>query len=264
MDLDVKVVYLDDSILDKKRPDSLFNRFLEDAKGWDDWSVASYPMLGPRQFEYIRYMTWPGFTPVGQAVVRFDLQDVLSQAIFEGLKLDPLPEGYHMTTYMPAYERDVTLALAEAFESSVDALWDPRFRSLDGMKECMQFVQSGAYGLFYPNATAVLLNPDKKAVGACLLNVVSPTEANIPMIGLLKSERGKKLGQHLLAHTVRQVINLKRSGQLPIKLVSATVATGNLSAVRMYRHIGFQEAFWYPHLFQERNRVMSRRPGQWC
>ena len=263
--VDIKALYLQETVPMKTAVDVMFNRLLEDVKELDNWEVVSYALLGTRQYEYIHYITWPGFTPVGQAVVNFKLDDVLSQAIFEeALKLPPLPEGYRFESYKPEYEQAVIDVIAESFKKSVDALWDPRFRTREGIVEAFEFVRSGAYGVFYPDATSVLLNAEGKPVGVCLLNIISNTEANIPIIGLASSERGKKLGVPLLANTIRRCYDLVKARKLSLKKISATVATGNLPAVRMYRVVGFQEDHWYPHVYQDRENVLARRPGQWC
>lgn len=262
--LEIKAIYLHPDVPVKLALDCLLNRFLEDAKGWDGWDVVSFALLGTRQYEYIHTITWPGFTPVGQAVVRFKLDDVITQAIVEQIKLPPLPEGYRLIPWDARYEDGVVDVLTEAFAKSVDALWDPRFRTRDGIKESLAFVQSGAYGVFFPQASSILLNPQNVPVGVCLINVVSNQEANIPLIGLLKSERGKKLGRPLLHHTVMTCLKACQAGHLKLTNISATVATGNLPAIRMYRLLGFQEDHWYPHVFQEREHVMKRRVGQWC
>ncbi len=262
--LEIKVIYIHPDWPIKSSLDTLLNPFLEHIKTLEGWQVLSYPMLGPGQARYLDFITWYGFKPIGQAVVKFNLFDGITIEIFKKIEKAALPEGYRLDTWRPEYEAGVIDVLTEAFAESVDALWDPRFRSREGMTEAMKFVQSGGYGVFHPSCTGILLNAQGQPVGVCLLNLVSPGEANIPLIGLLKSERKHRLGKRLLSHTVECCIDEVLKGKLPINAISATVATGNIPAIRMYRHVAFQEDHWYTHAYQDREKVLARRPGQWC
>jgi len=262
--LEIKVLYLHPDIDVKMALDTIFRRFLEDAAKLPGWSVISYPMLGPAQLRYIRFTNWYGFTPIGQAVTKFHLLDPLSAEIFGKLDFAPLPDGYQFVAWDAKYQDAVAEVLSEAFKESADARWDPRFRTLEGMKEALQFVQSGGYGRFSPEYTTVLLNDQQQPVGACLLNIVSPIEANIPLIGLKESERKHKLGRTLLAQTVKKCLDDTLKGKVGLAYVTATVATSNIPAVKMYRHTGFQEDYWYPHIYQTCETLNSRKPGQWC
>lgn len=262
--LEIKVIYLEPGVSEKIALDYLFNRFIEDIKTVDGWDVVSFPVLGPGQRRYIHFLPWYGFKLVGQAVVKFNIFDGISVEIFKKQQFAPLPEGYEITSWEPRYEEGVIDVLAESFADSVDALWDPRFRTREGVKEAMSFVKNGGYGLFWPSCYSILLNAEKKPVGVCLLNIVSPEEANIPLIGLLNSERRHKLGRTLLASTVDKCLGEVLKGKLRITNISATVATGNIPAIKMYRYTAFQEDHWYPHAYQERSSVLTRKPGKWC
>lgn len=262
--MEIKVIYLAPDLPVKTVLDLLMNRFMADGKTIDGWEVLSYPLLGEAQLRYVRYLTWYGLKPIGQLVVKFHMFDGISLEIFKKQALPDLPVGYRMVSWDPKYEEGVVDIIAEAFAESVDALWDPRFRSREGVAEAIAFVQSGAYGIFWPDCTTILLNEKGQPAGVCFLNIVSQDEANIPLIGLLKSERQKGLGKQLLAQTVDRSVHEALTGKLQISLISATTATANIPAVRMYRHLAFREDYWYPHLYQNRSSVIRRRPGQWC
>lgn len=264
--LEIKVVYLEPDVPVKPALDALFNRFLEDMKQIDGWEVMSYPVLGTRQARFIDFLTWYGFKPVGQAVMKLNLMDQLTVEVFKKVlsTLPELPPGYQLKSWDPVYTDGVIDVLTEAFVDSVDALWDPRFRTRNGMAEALQFVQSGGYGVFWPSCVTILLNPEDKPVGVCLFNVVGDGEANIPLIGLLKSERQHKLGRSLLVNTLYTCIQEVLGEKLEVLKISATTATANFAAIKMYRYAGFQEDYWYPHVYQERAHVLSRRVGQWC
>jgi ribosomal protein S18 acetylase RimI-like enzyme len=264
--LEIKVIYLDQDENVKAILDTLFPKFLDDCKAYSDhWDVISYPVLGIGQSRYVRYLTWYGLKPVGQSVVNFNIFDGISVEIFKKQHYTAPPEGYRFISWDDQYTEGVIDVLSEAFATSVDALWDPRFRSRDGIRQALEFVKTGGYGTFWPSCNTILLNDQNQAVGVCLLNVVSKDEANIPLIGLLKSERRHKLGRTLLAQTVEKCINEVLAGKLKIQKISATVATENIPAVRMYRHTGFQEHHWYTHMYEDRSDVLNRKKaGQWC
>jgi GNAT superfamily N-acetyltransferase len=244
--------------------DVLMPRFLDDHRDSEQWDVMSYPMLGPAQMRYTHYMPWYGFKPEGQAVMQFHVMDGISIEVLQKNRRPPLPDGYRLVSWQPQYHAGVCDVLAEAFTDSADARWDPRFRTRQGIEEALAFVQSGNYGMFSPDCTTVLLNAEGNPVGVCLLNIVSAEEANIPLIGLFKAERRHKLGQLLLAHTVERCIHAMMQGKFNIAVISATVATANIPAIRMYRYTAFQELQWYPHIYQSREAVLARRPNAWC
>lgn len=262
--LEIKMLYMDADAPVKPLLDVLMPRFIEDIKLQDGWDVVSYPVLGPAQARYVQQITWYGFKPVGQAVVKFHLLDGISVEIMSKQTYAEAPEGYRFATWDPRYEDGVVDVIQDAFSQSVDALWDPRFRSREGVAEAIAFLQSGHYGLFWPSCTTLLMNPEDKPVGVCFLNMVSQDEANIPLIGLMKSERRHKLGRTLLSQTVSLCVQEVLNGKSQVKTISATVATENIPAIRMYRHTAFQEDHWYPHVYQERSSVLIRKPGQWC
>jgi GNAT superfamily N-acetyltransferase len=262
--LEIKVLYLLPDIIVKPVVDDVFNQLIEEFKKTEGWDVVSYALMGSAQQRYTNFITWYGFKPIGQAIVKFHLMDGISVEILQKQQLAPLPPGYRFVSWDAQYRQGVIDVLTEAFAESVDALWDPRFRSREGVSEALAFVHSGNYGLFWPECNTILLNAEDKPVGICLLNVVNPEEANIPLIGLAKSERKHKLGRGLLAQTVHKTIREVVNGKLTIRSISATVATSNIPAIKMYRHTAFQESCWYPHIYQDRSSVLSRKRGQWC
>jgi len=262
--LEIKVIYLQPDVSLKSALGVLMDRLFSDAKEHDSWKVLSYPILGKSQFKYTDFITWYGFRPVGQSVVKFNLFDAITIEIFKGLQFKEPPEGFKFISWDPKYQESVIDVLTESFSTSVDALWDPRFRTAEGITEAVTFLQSGGYGLFYPECNSILVNDKDQAVGVCFMNIVSQEEANIPLIGLRSSVRNLKLGKSLLAHSVNSCIKEVLEGKLGVSNISATVATENFPAVKMYRHVGFQEDHWYPHVYQDRSSMMARRPGQWC
>lgn len=262
--LEIKVIYMTDDAPVKIALDVLMNRFIQDIKVLPNWDVVSYPILGEGQLRYIDFMTWYGMKPVGQSVTSFHLFNSIGVEVFKRAEFPPLPEGYRFATYEPQYQEGVIDVLTQAFEHSVDALWDPRFRTRHGVAEAFHFVQNGGYGVFYPNCTTVMLNAQDKVVGVCLFNIVGKHEANIPLIGIALSERKHKLGRTLLAETVRRCIFEVIESKLDIAKITATVATENIPAVKMYRYTGFQEDNWYPHVYQNKDDVLKKKAGQWC
>jgi hypothetical protein len=262
--LEIKVIYIADDQPVKSSLDQLMTVFIRDIQQLDGWETVSYPMLGQGQNRYSPYITWYGFKPVGQSVVKFNMFDGISVEIFKRLQLPALPEGYRMVSWDPQYTQGVIDVLTDAFSDSADSLWDPRFRNRAGMEEAFSFVQSGGYGKFWPSCITILLNASDQPVGVCLLNIVSPEEANIPLVGILNSERKHKLGRVILAETIRKCIYEVIEGKIITSTISATVATANFAAIKMYRNTAFQEEHWYPHVYQDRDSVLKRKAGQWC
>jgi ribosomal protein S18 acetylase RimI-like enzyme len=253
--IEPRILYVSPDAGTKSVLDTLFKQFMKDLEKSGGWKSVSFAMLGPAMRELAQYMPWYGFKPVAQASVVFDLLNPMTAQVFQCYEASALPPGLGLkvvdwkaaTKLMP--KRVLEKVIHEAFESSVDALWDPRFWGVESIADIVRFVTEGHYGTFFPEASRLVLNAKNNPVGFCFLSQLGGSEANIPLIGVAKAYRRQKLGPLMVAAVLRHVIQDVMSQKLYIKTITATVATDNTPAIRMYRSLGFCEQYWYPHVY---------------
>lgn len=245
--IELNLVYFKDTENEMQRFNTLVGKFLNDLKSRDDWNVISYPMLG-YQDRHVRLTGHLGFKLLGQAVVKFKLDNLFTYKIFTNLTLPDLPSGYTIDVWQDEYLDSASEVINESFKNASDAKFDPRFLSLEGSKDIVSKIVTGLFGTFLPDCTHVL-KYQGNVVGVCFANVASVRLANVPLIGIKADHKGKKLGEYLLYMTIAAVIQHIKEGLLPMNEVNAAVETDNFAALKMYRKIGFREDYTYPHAY---------------
>lgn len=259
--IEVNVIYSENddhkTVLDK-----LMKQFMQDIRVLESWDVVSYAMMG-RQEAFIRTITWYGFKPAGQAIVNFDFIDGIALQIFKQQQLTPLPPEYRLDTWKPEYGGTTAENVFEAFKNSADAKWDPRFRSIYGAKGVVAAITGGIMGKHHPSCTAVMLKNDTP-IGFCFIIQADTATGNIPLIGVHPDEKKKGIGTHLLRAALANCMQRMVSGDITMLKVNATMNTDNISAIKMYRRLGFKEEYNYPHVYLTREKALAYKPGQWC
>ena len=114
----------------------LMERFLELNSEILKEKVVTYPMLGSQE-EFTPEITNFGFKLVGLSVVRFYFNNDVSLEIFKKFKPLPLLDGYKITSYDKKYENELVNVINTAFKDTSDALFDPRFSSIEGSKDIL-------------------------------------------------------------------------------------------------------------------------------
>lgn len=209
--------------------------------------VVSYPMLG-HQSAYTADVTKFGFKFVGLAVLRFFMGNASSERILENMKLEPLPEGYRITGYEESYKEDAIKVIHEAFKDTQDALYDTRYKTIEGSRDVINKVVESVYGEFLPEVTSVLLYNDVP-VGFAFSNVTGGKIANIPLVAIEKVHRGKGFSEHLLNRSIKTIVDWAKIGKRDFSEVNVTTETNNYKALKLYRRIGFREDFCYPQAY---------------
>lgn len=221
----------------------LLEKFLEETQEERKEKIVCYPMLGS-QSDFVGDISHYGFKFVGLAVLRFMMNNSTSESILNNLKLSEKEENYEITTWKDEYLEDAITIIQSAFEDSSDALFDPRFKSIEGTRDILEKITQSIYGEFLPEATSVLLF-DGKPCGFCFVNLTGGTVANIPLVAITKEHQGKGLSKHLLKQSVQTIIDWAKAGEKPITEVNTCTETNNFQALKMYRHIGFREDYNY-------------------
>lgn len=209
--------------------------------------IVCYPMLG-FQKNLIGDIARYGFKFVGIAVLRFMMSGTNSVEILKNAKLKELENGYTFENWNDKYYNDAVEVVQEGFENSADALFDPRFKTIEGTKDIITKIVKDLYAEFLPEATTVMLY-NGEPVGFCFMNLTGGKIANIPIVSIKKAHQGKGLSKHMLKKSIEQLIKWANSGEKPITEVNTTTETNNFQALKMYRHLGFKEDYNYPQSY---------------
>lgn len=232
----------------------LIEKFLEMTEGERQNKVVSYPMIG-HQAVFTADIAKYGFKFIGLAVLRFVMGNASSERILENLKLSEKPEGYKIVGYSEEFKDDAIRIIHESFKDTSDALYDSRYKTIEGTTDIINKVVESVYGEFLPEATSVLLYNDKPC-GFAFANVTGGKIANIPLVAIEKHHRGHRFSEMLLSRTIKTFVDWTRIGKRDFSEVNVTTETNNYKALKMYRKIGFREDYCYPqaYLLQKRKK----------
>lgn len=235
----------DEDLIQKRK--ILLEKFLEETEELRKEKIVCYPMLGS-QADFTGDIAHYGFKFVGLAVLRFMMQNSNSESILNNMKLSEKEDCYELTEWSNDYMFEALTIIQKAFEDTSDALFDPRFKSLEGTKDILEKIIYNVYGDFLPEATSVLLY-NGKPVGFCLVNLTGKKIANIPLVAIAQEHRGKGLSKHMLKKSVQTLLEWAKTEALPILEVNTCTETNNFQALKMYRHVGFKEDYSYPQSY---------------
>ncbi len=225
----------------------LIREFLNETRNERQDKVVCYPMLGSQKI-LINEVAQFGFKFIGIVVLRFMMFGTNSREILEMEDLPQIEEGYKLVEWNDEYYGYAVDIVREAFENSADALFDPRFKTDEGVRDILTKITGDVYAEFLPKATSVLLY-NEEPVGLCFMNLTGGSIANIPIFGIKREHQGKGLAKYLLHKSVKKLIEMADSGEKPITEVNTTTETNNFQALKMYRHVGFKEDYNYPQSY---------------
>lgn len=225
----------------------LIEEFLRETRDERREKIVCYPMLGSQKTligEIARF----GFKFVGIAVLRFMMSGTNSREILNLTELTGLNLCYKVVSWSEEYFDAAVEIVNEAFTTSADALFDPRFKTLEGTYDILDKIVNNIYAEFLPEATSVLLCSGTP-VGFCFMNLTGGQIANIPIVAIKKEHQGRGLSKHMLKASVEQLIKWVDDGEKPITEVNTCTETNNFQALKMYRHLGFKEDYNYPQSY---------------
>lgn len=225
----------------------LIKKFLELTKAERLDKIVCYPMLGSQK-NLIGDIARYGFKFVGIAVLRFMMAGTNSREILKTTQLSQLDNDYKLVDWQDKYFEDAVEVVQEGFETSADALFDPRFKTIEGTRDIISKIVKNIYAEFLPEATTVMLY-NNIPVGFCFMNLTGGRIANIPIVSIRKEHQGKGLSKHMLKKSVEKLIEMADSGKKTITEVNTTTETNNFQALKMYRHLGFKEDYNYPQSY---------------
>ncbi len=225
----------------------LIEEFLKETQQARKDKVVCYPMLGAQKTligEIARF----GFKFVGIAVLRFLMNGTNSIEILRMTHLRNLPSCYKVIPWDEKYFDEAVNIVQEAFETSADALFDPRFKTLEGTFDILTKIIKDVYAEFLPEATSILMC-DNNPVGFCFMNLTGGQIVNIPIVAIKKEHQGRGLSKLMLKHSIDKVISWVENAEKPISEINTCTETNNFQALKMYRHLGFKEDYSYPQSY---------------
>ena len=225
----------------------LIEEFLKQTAEIRKHKIVCYPMLGSQKTligEIARF----GFKFVGIAVLRFLMSGTNSIEILRMTNFHEIPSCYSVIPWDPKYFNDAVNIVQEAFETSADALFDPRFKTLDGTFDILTKITKNVYAEFLPEATSILMC-NNNPVGFCFMNLTGGQIVNIPIVGIKKEHQGKGLSKLMLKFSMDKIIFWVENCEKPITEINTCTETNNFQALKMYRNLGFKEDYSYPQSY---------------
>lgn len=225
----------------------LMEKFLKDTKDEREEKIVCYPMIGS-QGEFVSDISKWGFKFIGLAVLRFTFNKPSCENILHNVILKEKDSKYEIVFWKEEFfEKSIEIA-HEAFKETSDALFDPRFKTLEGTKDIILKITEGIYGEFLPEAVSVLLY-DGNLCGFCFTNITDGKIANIPLFAISPEHQGKGLSKHLLKNSLQTLLDMNKSGKRQFSEINTTTETDNYQALKMYRHVGFKEDYCYAQAY---------------
>ncbi len=226
---------------------ALLSEFLERTKDLRKKSVVCYPMMGS-QGGFTGDIAHFGFRFIGLAVLRFLMNDEQSNLIYDKAELSHMGYQMRVAPWDNSYKKEAIKVIHQNFKETSDALFDTRFKTMQGTEDIIDKILNNIYGEFLPEATSVLLHLEKP-VGFAFTNVTGGKIANIPLVAINKEYRGKGYSEHLLKRSVGVIKTWANNGAHDYTEVNVTTETDNYSALKMYRNVGFREDYSYTQAY---------------
>lgn len=230
----------------------LLEQFLKDTEEERKEKTVCYPMIGS-QSQFVTDISNYGFNFVGLAVLRFFFGNEFDcKTILKNAELKPLEEGYTFDSWKNEYLEKSIEIVNKAFINSSDALFDPRFRTIEGTKDILTKISTGVYGEFLPEVVTILKYNDE-VCGLCLVNITDGRIANIPIFAIAPEHQGKGLSKHLLKNSISTLATWVEDNKRDFSEINTTTETDNYPALKMYRSVGFKEDYYYPQSYLTAN-----------
>lgn len=234
-----------EDLVQKRR--MLLEKFLECTQEERKQQIVCYPMIGS-QGDFISDISHYGFKFVGLAVLRFMFGNQNCENILKNVVLKEKEASYNIVPWSQEYFEDSIEIVHSAFKDSSDALFDPRFKSTEGVRDILSKIIDSTYGEFLPEAISVLTFDDK-VCGFCFVNITDGKIANVPIFAIAPEHQGKGLSKHLLKNSIQILSDWTKSGKRNFTEINTTTETDNYPALKMYRHVGFKEDYFYPQAY---------------
>jgi GNAT superfamily N-acetyltransferase len=224
----------------------LLQKFMEETSSLTLKKVVTYAILG-KQEQIVPEISKFGFSTVKQSVLKFDFQN--AQTLLSQTSLPALKHGFSITSWQDRFFSQVAEIIFSAFKNSSDSKFDPRFCSIEGVRDILYKIVSNLYGEFLDKETKILLYREKP-VGICFSNLTNAQIANIPLVAIKENYRNKSYGKYLLKTVVTDVYSSVMNGERRLQEINVTCDSDYVSAYKMYTSIGFTELYNYHQAYR--------------
>lgn len=235
----------DEDLITKRK--LLLEEFIKRTEDNRKKAVVCYPMMGS-QGDFTGDIAHFGFRFIGLAVLRFLMKDEQSNLIFDKAELSHVGYQMRIAPWNDSYKKEAIKVIHHNFKETSDALFDTRFKSMQGTEDIINKIVDSIYGEFLPQATSVLLHLEKP-VGFAFTNVTGGRIANIPLVAINKEYRGKGYSEHLLKRSIGIIKDWVTTGERTFSEINVTTETDNYGALKMYRNVGFKEDYSYTQAY---------------
>ena len=225
----------------------LIEKFLKLTETERQSKVVSYPMLGS-QSNFTADVAKFGFKFIGLAVLRFLMGNASSERTLENMKLTEKTDEYKIVSYSDNFRQNAIKIIHESFKDTQDALYDTRYKTVEGTTDIINKIVENIYGEFLPEATSVLLH-NNTPCGFVFANVTGGKIANVPLVAIDKHHRGHGYSELLLNRTIKTIVDWTKLGEREFSEINVTTETNNYKALKMYRKVGFKEDYCYPQAY---------------
>ncbi len=225
----------------------LLEKFLLETEQERKKQIVCYPMIGS-QGTFLTDIASYGFKFVNLVVLRFMFENIHSETTLNKAILKEKGLKYEITTWKKEYFEKAVEIVHSAFKNTSDALFDPRFKSLEGTRDIISKIIDSTYGEFLPEAVSVLLF-EEEVCGFCFVNITDGKIANVPIFAITPEHQGKGLSKYLLRNSLQTLLEWVKSGKRQFSEVNTTTEIDNYPALKLYRHLGFKEDYSYPQVY---------------
>lgn len=243
--IELNIIHCIDSENYTQHAQELLKRFLEFTKEIRKSKIVCYPMLG-NQKSLVQTIVKEGFQFVGIEVLRFKTKETQSKDLYSRARIVEMPPSYKLVKWDDKYFNSAVEVIQESFKNSSDALFDPRFKTIQGCADIISKVVKDVYAKFLPEATTVLLH-NEKPVGFSFMNITNNSIVNIPLVGVTQEHQGKGLSTLMLKRSMDEILNNRVMSN--VTEINTTTETNNLQALRLYKNLGFLEDYSYPQAY---------------
>ena len=247
--IELNIIYLISQDNYETKVKNLVEELLNIEKDRLNNKVITYPLLG-EQVQYKDILEAYNFNIITQSVLKFDFLNPSSVSKISHTRDLDVPLDFYIDNWNDEYFESACKIIYNNFKTASDALFDTRFKSLEGTKDVVAKVVNSTYGQFLPKYSKVVLKNDKP-IAVCFVNVTGNGLVNIPLVAVDKLFRNQKLGKNMVSKAVREILEDTLNGVVNYSEVNVTTDFANTAALRMYEFCGFVEDYKYLQSFKE-------------
>ena len=169
-------------------------------------------------------------------------------------RLPPLPAEFEMCRWSPTFYSPTAELIQQAYVGHLDSEINDQYRTVAGSERFLHnIIRFPGCGTFSPESSFVVRERRGNSLVAVILSSrVAPDTAHITQLCVAPAERGRGLGEALLAHCVRDL------SARDFRWLTLTVSEANGPALRLYGNFGFRTRHRFDAIVIEKAAKRSR------